>query len=126
MMSHGYKLRDDGVVLLVKLFTELTIEIAALDCELNPHLCFGSLAFRIAELTDECRLILALAPGLGQIGANGARRSTDLIGQRISFLDRKRLAGLKELHSGLESALVNVQFRMLPHSRRSTVHAHKH
>jgi len=47
---------------------------------------FGLFPVRIGKLADEVKRITAFLPGFGDVGADGACRSTYLIRQRISLL----------------------------------------
>jgi len=111
-LDHRHDHLDDNFTFVVKLDTNTTLEIFALDSKLNPSLGFGSFAFRIGKLADEVIPISAFPPSFGKVCTDGSRRSPQLIRQRKLFVLRKGLRMLENPHCDFESALVNIEFEM--------------
>ena len=80
MIDHAHELAEDVFVRVIDCLEFGVTDVAVTKCELDVHLRFGSLAFAIAQLGNESRGITPLPPRLRNVCADGARRTTNLIG----------------------------------------------
>ena len=94
VIDHTHELAEYVFVRVIDCLEFGVTDVAVMNCKLHVHLRFGGLAFGIAELGNECGSVAPLAPRLCNVCADGARRTTNLIGQCISLAVGKFLAQL--------------------------------
>jgi len=80
LFRHGMKHGKDFFVILEEFFVSLFFDIATGQGEFEPGLGFGGFLTGIRQLIYEDGFLSSLAPGLGKVGTNRHRGSTDLIG----------------------------------------------
>src|SRR4030065_459864 len=93
----------------IQLLCPIRFHVTTAQRELDPSLSFACFAFGIAQLRDEGSLVTTLPPGLGDVGRDGTRRPTDLVGQAIALFHWKALGHFKDCHPGIHRVLPNPQ-----------------
>ena len=94
VIDHPHELAENVFVRVIDCLEFGVTDVAVTKCKLDVHLRFGGFAFGIAQLGNESRGVAPFAPRLCNICADRARRTTNLIGKRISLVVGKFLAQL--------------------------------
>src|SRR5690242_16447035 len=70
LRKHFDQLGHDLVINVIEFFELFLADVTAFICEFQPHACFLSFAFGVAQLAYEMCFITPLAPRLCQIRTN--------------------------------------------------------
>ena len=93
-------------------FVILSAQVAGLQREIQPHLCFGCLPIAVGHLARKHAGILSLSKPLSQIGSDAPGRTPNLTSQGVALLRRKRLGQPEYLSRQTKGDLVDPQILM--------------
>jgi hypothetical protein len=99
---HFEQTADNLATFGFELIRSLISQVAALLGIVEPDNRFTGFADSIAQLAGEVLFIRALKPCLCNVGANGPRRTADLIRQRVFFLPAASLSRPRRFSCSLQ------------------------
>ena len=109
LLNHGAEFPAELGVTVSECCMDLSIHVFASSCSVEPVQGLLQFAVGIGTLTQEMGWIPPFRPRFGEVGADGTGASANLIGQRVSLLNRPTFAYLKHLLLQFESQLVHIQ-----------------
>ena len=112
VIDHSNNRGDDLIISNVKLSSITAVQVATFHGEFQPDLCFRSFGLAVRELTDEGRLLATFSPCFSEIGTNAARRSPNLVRQRVDLFLREPPRQLKDAHRSIQRLPINLQIAM--------------